>query len=368
MRRDVLFAQPALPLLAVVVIVSLLAGCSLTAPGGGVSVWIDVPLDGLTFPDVRAVEIEGHAASSGGVDRVEIWIDGALLTTIDHPPMEGDLAAFHSGWTPSVPGAYTIQAVAFGSDGTASRQDSARVTIGHATPAPASGCPTPVGGGPSPAACPTLVLSATPVITDAPTSSPPPGAVVQFWAEPAEIQAGACTTIRWHVENVQRVIFGGVDQPFSGSYQACLCQDERYTLTVIHLDGSEEEQRVDIAVTGACVTPTPPPPLDATPPPAPTPAVPADGLSIACKASQNLAWLPVNDPSGIAEYRVQVQRHAGDNNWQDVSGSVFTGIQDKQKTVSVECGWYYRWRVRAVDGAGNVGPWSGWWDFAITLS
>ena len=346
MRRDMPFGQPALPLLTVAVIVSLLAGCSLTAPGGGVSVWIDVPLDGLTFPDVRALEIEGHAASQGGVARIEIWIDGALLTTIDDPPMEGDLAAFHVGWTPSAPGDYSIQALAFGSDGTPGRPDAARVTFGGPTPAPPGDCATPVGGGPT----------------------PPPEGVFQCWADPAEIEAGACTTIRWHVENVQRVIFGGVDQPFSGSYQACLCQDERYSLTVIHLDGSEEKQRVDIAVTGACVTPTPPPPLDATPPPAPTPAVPADGLSIACKGSQNLVWLPVDDPSGIAEYRVQVQRHAGDNNWQEVSGSVFEGIHDKQTTVGVECGWYYRWRVRAVDGAGNLGPWSSWWQFAITLS
>jgi hypothetical protein len=34
----------------------------------------------------------------------------------------------------------------------------------------------------------------------------------------------------------------------------------------------------------------------------------------------------------------------------------------------VECGWYYRWRVRAVNGAGLAGEWSGWFLFTITLS
>jgi hypothetical protein len=75
----------------------------------------------------------------------------------------------------------------------------------------------------------------------------------------------------------------------------------------------------------------------------------------------------VSDKSGISQYQVSVQRHSGDNNWKDIPGSVFSGISGKKKSVSVECGWYYRWRVLAVDGAGNTGPWSGWWAFTIIL-
>ena len=194
---------------------------------------------------------------------------------------------------------------------------------------------------------------------------PVPGAKVEFWADPTEIDAGSCSNIRWRAANVQGLIFGGVSQPLEGSYEACLCEAERYTLTVRHQDGTEEKRSVDVAVRGSCETPVP---QDTQPPPAPEPAVPANGLSISCKASQNLVWLPVNDDSGIAEYRVQVQRHSGDNNWTDVPGSVFTGIQGKQNSIGVECGWYYRWRVRAADGAGNLGPWSGWSEFAVTLS
>jgi hypothetical protein len=44
------------------------------------------------------------------------------------------------------------------------------------------------------------------------------------------------------------------------------------------------------------------------------------------------------------------------------------GIKDKKTTIPVECGWYYRWKVRAIDGKGNIGPWSGWSRFSITLN
>lgn len=350
----------AIALLRWIALAAILAACA-PAPSRGVSVWIDVPLDGLTFAELQPIQIEGHASSAGGIARVEIWVNGALLTTVNAPPMQGRLASFRAEWTPAAPGAYTIQAVAFGADGAASQPDSARVTFGEAMVAPV------VSVTPAMTDTPVPVISVTPVVTDTFTPSPPPGAVIQFWAEPAQIQAGACTNIRWHVENVSRVVFGGVEQPFDGSYRDCLCADQRYTLTVTRLDGVEEKRTLDVAVSGSCVTPTSPPPSDTTPPPAPTPAVPADGLTIACKASQNLVWLPVDDPSGIAEYRVQVQRHSGDGNWQNAPGSPIMGIHDKQTTISVECGWYYRWRVRAIDGAGNAGLWSGWWQFIISL-
>jgi hypothetical protein len=192
--------------------------------------------------------------------------------------------------------------------------------------------------------------------------------VIEFLADPAEVPAGGCSTIRWHVENVQRVVFGGTDQPFDGSYDDCFCENKVFPLRVTHLDGSEEKRTVEIAVSGSCNTPTPPPPPeDTTPPPVPAPAVPADGLTIACKGSQSLVWLPVDDPSGIAEYHVEVQRHGGDNNWSAAPGGKIT-VADKTTSVPVECGWYYRWRVQAMDGKGNTSDWSGWSQFTIILT
>lgn len=113
-------------------------------------------------------------------------------------------------------------------------------------------------------------------------------------------------------------------------------------------------------------TPEPEPPLDTSPPPAPSPAVPANGLTLSCRGSQNLVWLPVDDPSGIAGYYVALERRAStDASWTSTGGSGLT--LDKQYTVNVECGWYYRWRVSAQDGAGNVSGWSGWSTFSVTL-
>lgn len=368
----------------------LLAACNMPADRGA-SVWLDVPLDGLNFPAVQPINIEGHASGPGGIRRVEIWIDGALLVNVNDPPTDGDLASFQATWTPPGVGTYTIQAIAVSADGAASGPDTARVTFGGKSPV---GCPSPVGGGPTPVSCGVTPVGCPSPIGGGPTPPPPcapapigcpspvgggptpvscpalpiitvniPGSTVEFWAEPAEIDAGACTNIRWHVANVQRVVFGGIDQPLDGSYEACLCEDERYSLAVTHLDGSQEKPSVDVTVNGSCETPVP---ADGEAPPAPEPAVPSNGLSMACKGSQNLVWLPVNDPSGIAEYRVQVQRHSGGNNWQDAPGGG-SGIQGKQTSIGVECGWYYRWRVSAVDGAGNAGGWSGWSEFSVTL-
>jgi Bacterial Ig domain len=388
------FSVSALSLLLLASVV--LGACNMHASARGTSVWLDVPLDGLSFPAPQAIKIEGHAAGAAGISRVEVLVQGAIVATIDDPAVAGDLATFHTAWTPAAEGTYTIQAVAYGRDGTTSAPDSARVTFGGASPTPLVGCPSPVGGGPTPPPpCPATPVGCPSPIGGGPTPPPPcptlppacpspvgggptpvtcptlpvitvitPGADVQFWAEPATIDAGACTDIRWHAANVKAVVFGGAGQPLDGSYEACLCNDERYTLTVTHLDGTEERKTVDVAVEGECVTEVP---ADTLPPPVPEPAVPANGLNIACKASQTLAWLPVNDPSKISEYRVQVQRHSGDGNWRAASGSPFTGISGKQMNVSVECGWYYRWRVEAVDGVGNESGFSDWSEFTITL-
>ncbi len=350
----------------ILALMALLLGACGGSPAGGTSVWLDVPLDGLKFSSLQEIKIEGHAASTGGISRVEVWVNGAVFTTINDPPLEGTLANFHTAWMPAAAGEYIIQAIAYGADGTTSQADFARIAFGDITPTPM----TPQGITDTPITPTPATETLTPTAT--PTVPPPPGAVVQFWADPDKIEAGACTTIHWHADNVQKVIFGGKEQPLDGSYKDCLCKDERYTLKVMKQDGTEEKYKVDIRVKGQCVTPeapNPPAPAtgDTTAPPAPSPRVPADGLTVPCKAKQSLVWLPVEDASGIAKYGVQVQRHAGDNNWQAAPGGN-QGVVGKTTTIPVECGWYYRWRVRAVDGAGNEGPWSGWSSFAVPLT
>ncbi len=103
---------------------------------------------------------------------------------------------------------------------------------------------------------------------------------------------------------------------------------------------------------------------DTSGPPAPMPVYPP--LSN-CEGSKTLDWLPVTDPSGIAEYQVEAQRRPNESSWTVAPGSPWTGISETAHSVPVECGFHYRWRVRAVDGAGNPGDFSGWAFFDVLL-
>jgi len=129
------FSKQWFRLLFPLILVSLLiVGCS--ASSDGIYVWIDVPLDGLSFPEVQAVNIEGHASGAGGVSQVELYVNGDLWTTIEDPPTEGTLASFQTEWTPPAPGRYTIHAVAYGPDGAASQFDETKISFGEVIPTP----------------------------------------------------------------------------------------------------------------------------------------------------------------------------------------------------------------------------------------
>ena len=106
-------------------------------------------------------------------------------------------------------------------------------------------------------------------------------------------------------------------------------------------------------------------PVDNQAPPAPMPMVPANGLELSCRSTQNLVWQPVSDTSGISGYYVKLELLSGTNQWQSVGG--YGPINDKQYTVSVGCGIKYRWMVRAQDGAGNFSDWSNLSEFIVTL-
>ncbi|TET55321.1 MAG: hypothetical protein E3J64_00460 [Anaerolineales bacterium] len=83
-----------------------------------------------------------------------------------------------------------------------------------------------------------------------------------------------------------------------------------------------------------------------------------------------LNWNSVSDPSGIGEYQVEMQdRYWLTPPWLTFSASPWTELGGTSLGVGgITCGDEYRWRVRAVDGAGNPGPWSGWAQFSVTIS
>lgn len=344
---------------ALLLFLLLLVGCS-SGSGGGTFVWIDAPLNPTTLSEVHPITIEGHASSPEGVAQVEVWVNGTLVDTIHSPAMVDNLAKFESGFTPTGPGEYVVQVVASGVNGVISEPDNTTITIGEAVAAVPE---------------PEEEVEQQPVEeeeqqpTDTPTPVPEDNSpVINYWADPADIEAGGCTTIYWEVTNVSKVEFGGREQAFTGSYYDCMCETQTYPMKITYEDSTTETFRVTINLSGVCPTEVPETPVDETPPPPPTPLKPVDGVELSCTSYVMLRWSEPSDPSGISEYRIQFERQPGDNNWQPVSGSVFTGISVTEKEMYVECGWYYRYRVRAVDGNGNLGDWSDWSYFTVSLA
>ena len=326
-------------MIGIVFISLIISGCGAVTPGG-LYVWIDVPQDGVSFAALQPVIVKGHATGRGEITNIELYVEGELWRSVDDPEIVDDLARFEFEWLPPELGAYTLEAIVYDTEGNASQRDQTTIFFGLT--------PTPVVILPP-------VISITPTLTDTPTPVPPAEASVQFWADPGTIDAGDCTDIHWIAENVQRVELGGIEQPLEGVFEVCLCEGETYSLHVTYLDDSKEIFVVNIDVVGSCEE------EDNDPPPAPIQSSPIDGDDLACiQSSINFVWSPVSDESGISEYQLEVARHWDGKTWIQVPGSVFTGITTTSKNVPIDC-HEYRWRVRAVDGAGNPGPWSSWW-------
>lgn len=90
----------------------------------------------------------------------------------------------------------------------------------------------------------------------------------------------------------------------------------------------------------------------------------ANGLSVSCRSTVTLAWLPVSDPSGVT-YAVKLERQITATTWESVR--VAGMIAAKQYDVPVQCGGIYRWAVRARDNAGNSSAWSAYSAFSIDM-
>jgi hypothetical protein len=282
----------------------LLVGCADAIPADRPYVWIDAPTDGLRVPPDQPVQIEGHATYREGIARVEIWVNGEIHLVEENLPADGNLTRFDQSWMPPGPGDYVVQVVAIGADGTGSDSDFARLHVGDAV----------AEIEPTPTATPEEIESPS---TAAPTA-PPPTAVFTIPPPPTA------------------------------------------------------EPTVPPPPTAEPTVPPPPTntptPHDTTAPPAPVPLKPTDGAEIDPYATTVLRWSPVSDPSGIAEYRVQVERPDSSGDWQPLESSPWRGLTAPEFELEIESGWTYRWRVRAVDKAGNKGPFSAWFEFSVKLT
>ncbi|MFC2054322.1 hypothetical protein ACFLV7_08505 [Chloroflexota bacterium] len=340
-----------------------LSGCAEGTPGP--NAWIDHPGEGSLVVLGESQTVISHAFAPQGIAEAVLFVNGEALSKGSPPDSLTDFSEISYEWTSQSEGLQTLQIVAYATTGEEIRSDPVTVNVVREPPTvtPSTVLSTTLD---TPTVPTTTVVETPPpttTVVDTPTPTGTPTPVIQFWAEPSTLNAGECTTIRWNVENVRTVIFGGTEQPFDGSNKDCLCSDQSYTLTIIHFDNRQEKRQVDVTVSGACETPTPP---DNTPPPVPEPIVPADQQVLACKAAQNLVWKPVSDPSGVAGYYVRLERRSDPNaGWNPVN--VWGLINDKQHTVNVTCGYYYRWGVQAKDSIGNTSNWSGWSEFSVTL-
>jgi hypothetical protein len=218
-----------------------------------------------------------------------------------------------------------------------------------------------------------------PRITFTPSRTPPPPTAalssatplppvrISFSADAAAVPEGQCTTLRWSAGPAEAVyLYGG---EFGGPPGVGVVGDDArtacpappsttYTLRAVR--GAEVHERsVTISVLA-----TPTPEADTVPPPAPALISPINNVFFTCGSGPTLNWSAVGDPSGIDHYDWTLE-YSGDNVTYDfyAAGSA---ANTSATLPGLGCG-YYRWRVRAVDGAGNAGDYSSYGYFGETI-
>jgi hypothetical protein len=126
------------------------------------------------------------------------------------------------------------------------------------------------------ATAPPVTLTPTATVTGAP-------AVIEFWVDDNEIDAGECTNLHWRTSNIDSVYLDGRGVTGEGAQEVCPSRTTSYTLRVRKRDGNEESRTVEVEVNAAeppaptlpAATATDAPPIElptATnePPPQPT--------------------------------------------------------------------------------------------------
>lgn len=343
MNRNTIFSRRPL-FFALALAVLVLAGCSQQAdllP----RVWIDYPRENLRVAPDQPLVVTSHAYAASGIGEVVLSMDGVAYKRTQPAEVGDDFSEFQQEWLPPGEGTYILQVVAYDSEGVRSNPATVTVIVGEqlAVEQPPE---LPEDSQEEPPqeqieeqpTCPPLAT----VQSNANCRSGPDEVYPVLGALPAGTQAevvGQSQDGYWWVIDV------------SGGIGRCWIWEELVSLS------SQDCQIAQVE--------SPPPPQDLTPPPVPVPAVPANGLSLSCRAEQNLAWLPVQDESGIAGYDLKLEKELSPGNWSGVNQ--WSNLQGKQRAVPVDCGLRYRWAVRAEDGEGNLSPWSAYSSFSVEL-
>jgi hypothetical protein len=162
------------------------------------------------------------------------------------------------------------------------------------------------------------------------------GATLRLYVNGTQV---ATTATGGPAPNSTNPLWIGGNQPF-GEYFEGLIDEIRVYKRVL----TQAEIQADMG------SPILPQPADSTPPPAPT------GLSATAISGEqiNVSWSAAADDGGIVSYRLERCQGAGCTNFTQVANPAWIGLNDTAVAGSTT----YRYRVRAVDQAGNVGPYS----------
>ncbi len=312
-------------------------------------VWIDSPRQNLRVAPDQPLLVTSHAYADAGLAEVVLSMDGVAYQRAHPAEAEDDFSEFQLEWLPPGEGTFVLQLVAYDVEGEKSNPATVTVIVGELLALEELQEPQqePLGEEQEQeqeqeleeaAVCPPLAEVQTNAnCRSGPGEIYPVIGSLQVGVQ-GEVVGQSLDGYWWVIEGP-----GGIGQ--------CWIWEE-----LVSLSNSEcQVARVE----------SPPPPQDLTPPPVPEPAVPADGLSLSCRANQNLAWLPVQDESGVAGYDLKLEKETSPGSWSGVNQ--WSRIQGKQQTVPIDCGLSYRWAVRAEDGEGNRSSWSAYSRFSVEL-
>jgi hypothetical protein len=358
---------------------------------GSLQVWIDHPRQGAAAPLGVPLEVVSHAYARQGISELVLLVNGEAVRRDPPVRMGATLSEGRQEWLPPAPGSYTLQLTAYDNSGEQVNSNLVSVLVLPAVAATlAPDTPTTIPSPEITTGLPDLEITSVEAIVGGYNGEIPFCTPRIVYRNASEAPVPLDFSIQFLLNGVvaqESQISGGLpggasaelnlDTQFEGAPTIGIILDPSNTIvegdegnntfSAMLQCGEPLPPTATFTTPPATNTPTPTQPAgDTQPPPIPSPAVPANGLEIQCKSEQTLVWLPVSDPSGLAGYEVRLERRASpDNNWQ--STGLWGLINEKQHTVAVECGYYYRWSVRAQDSAGNTSNWSTWFTFAILL-
>ena len=163
---------------------------------GGPTVTLTSPVQGQKLPADQAVAVNSTSVDTDGVQRVELWVDGAPVR-VDSNPAPSSPYIVSQAWQSGAAGTHVIQVKAFDAKGAEGQSQSVTITLEAAartlpesTPV-AGASPTPGGQEPSPTPLqPTWTPTIRPLLpTWTPSAQPPLGTPLM----PSETPAVVCT-------------------------------------------------------------------------------------------------------------------------------------------------------------------------------